>query len=99
MKKKVPCRTSPCKNCPFKKDTVRGWLGEEKMTEILQADSFVCHKNHGLQCAGFMLIQGDDSAFVQVAKRYKIDLKLRGREKVFDTKQDCILHHSNNETK
>jgi hypothetical protein len=41
---KLPIIQTPCKDCPFRKDSLKGWLGSEQMTEILEADSFVCHK-------------------------------------------------------
>lgn len=90
---KLPYCKKPCSNCPFKKDTLEGWLGEDRMTEILKAKSFVCHKNTDLQCAGFMLIKGDESEFVTTAKMFGIDLNLKGKEKVFNSKQDCINYH------
>lgn len=90
----IPCMKSPCKNCPFKRDTLKGWLGKKRMTEILNSDSFVCHKNTSKQCAGHMLIKGDENSFVAFAKLIAVDLGVRGRELVFDSKQDCIDHHT-----
>lgn len=71
-----------------------GWLGRERMSEILAADSFVCHKNNDMQCAGHMLINGHDNAFVRLANRLSIPLDLVGREQVFESKEACIEHHS-----
>ncbi len=65
------------------------------MAEILEADTFVCHKNTKLQCAGHMLIKGQANGFVRLAGRLNIDLPLSGRELVFDTEDDCIKHHNN----
>lgn len=93
----LPNMPSPCGNCPFRKDCTKGWLGRERMEEILAADSFTCHKTtdaqNRLQCAGHMLIKGNANAFVELAQRLRIDLKLIGRELVFDTEQECIDHH------
>lgn len=92
---------TPCKNCPFRKDSLKGWLGSKRMTEILEADSFVCHKTtksilkNRKQCAGFMIIKKDESAAVQLSEILKIDLELKGKELVFETKQECINHHKN----
>jgi len=96
MKKdiKLPNVKKPCKDCPFRKDTLKGWLGERRMKEILNQESFVCHKNHKLQCAGHMLIRGEKNGFVQLANRLEHKLILSGRELVFDTEQECIDHHS-----
>lgn len=93
MKPKLPYIKSPCKDCPFRKDSVQGWLGEKRMTEILESQSFVCHKKTSSQCAGHMIIKKDDNGFVSLAKRCGIDLELKGQELVFDTEQDCINHH------
>ena len=92
---KIPCMTHPCKACPFRKDTLKGWLGEKRMTEILDTDTFPCHKTKGdrKQCAGHMLLKGDDNAFVRVAKAHELDLGLTGRELIFDNEQDCLNHH------
>lgn len=101
---KLPIMQTPCNNCPFRKDSLKGWLGSERMTEILESDSFVCHKTtskdkpdsdnkHRKQCAGFMIIQKDRSTAVRIAKVLKIDLELKGQDLIFENKQDCINHH------
>ncbi|MEY8205005.1 MAG: DUF6283 family protein [Bermanella sp.] len=89
----LPNMKKPCKDCPFKKSTIKGWLGKERMTEILKADSFVCHKKTDFQCAGHMLIKGRDNAVVRLAMALQEDLKLSGREEVFDRQSECIKHH------
>ena len=72
---KTPIVKKPCKDCPFRKDTLKGWLGEDRMTEFLNADSFICHKTTGgtlrdrKQCAGHMLMKGHENAFVRHAAR------------------------------
>lgn len=91
---RLPNVKKPCKDCPFRKDTLKGWLGAERMTEILQCDSFVCHKKTDLQCAGHMLIKGDENAFVRLANTLGIELQLTGKELVFETTEECIKHHS-----
>lgn len=95
---KIPALTSPCKDCPFRIDCTKGWLGEKRMTEIIESESFTCHKTTNYkdgrkQCAGFMLIKDGKSAFEQLAKTLKEELNLSGRELIFDTEQDCINHH------
>ncbi|MDX5979558.1 DUF6283 family protein [Vreelandella alkaliphila] len=90
---RLPHIKKPCRDCPFRKDSMEGWLGGERMTEIIAADSFVCHKKRDHQCAGHMLLKGSDSAFVSLAKRMGIPLLLTGRPLVFDSEADCIKHH------
>ncbi len=48
-----------------------------------------------MQCAGHMLINGNDNAFVRVAAMLDIALDLSGQEQVFASKRDCIEHHKN----
>ena len=97
---KLPNCKRPCKKCPFRKDSLRGWLGRERMTEILSAPTFVCHETtqtgntaDRLQCAGHMLIKGGENEFVRLAQALKIDLQLSGRELIFDNTKQCIEHH------
>ncbi|MBP7662271.1 MAG: hypothetical protein KA770_00180 [Shewanella sp.] len=89
----LPNVKKPCAQCPFRKDTLKGWLGGERMSEILAQDSFVCHKKQHLQCAGHMLINGNDNGFVRLANRLGIELDLSGKEMVFETLEDCVSHH------
>lgn len=83
----------PCQDCPFRKDTLKGWLGAERMAEIVAADSFVCHKKTDMQCAGHMLMNGQNNAFVRLATRLRIPLNLGGSDKVFASATACIEHH------
>jgi hypothetical protein len=48
------------------------------MAEILAADSFVCHKKTDVQCAGHMLNNDQDNAFVPLAGRLRIPFILTG---------------------
>lgn len=90
----LPNCKKPCANCPFRKDAPEGWLGSERMAEILDQGSFVCHKKQHLQCAGHMLINGENNQFVRLAKRLNIPLDLSGRELIFDTRAQCVEHHN-----
>lgn len=90
---KLPHIKQPCRDCPFRKDTLNGWLGAERMTEILATDSFVCHKKTDMQCAGHMLMNGPDNAFVRLAGNWGIPLNLTGADLVFASHTECINHH------
>lgn len=90
---RLPNVKQPCRDCPFRKDSLKGWLGKERMTEILEARSFVCHKNNELQCAGHMLIKGQENDFVRLADRLRLPTGLNGREQVFESPSECITHH------
>lgn len=93
--RKLPHIKKPCADCPFRKDSLEGWLGEQAMSDILAAKSFVCHKKTDSQCAGHMLIKGQENAFVMAADLLNIQLDLSGKELVFDSKAECIAHHGN----
>lgn len=102
---KLPNCKTPCNACPFRKDTRKGWLGSQRMTEILEADTFVCHKSvdysiedadedrNRLQCAGHMIIKGEENTFVRTANIMGIETELKGADLVFDSKEECITHH------
>ncbi|GAA5141227.1 DUF6283 family protein [Thalassotalea piscium] len=90
----LPNIKRPCSDCPFRKDSLKGWLGEQRMTEILDHRAFVCHKKTDKQCAGHMLINGHNNDFVRLANNLGIELELSGKELVFETKKECISHHS-----
>ena len=100
MTSKLPHCVRPCKHCPFRKDALEAWLGKKRITQILNARLFVCHETIGkppknrLQCAGHMIIRGEQNHFVRLAVRLGIPLNLQGQELVFETKEKCIDHHS-----
>ena len=48
------------------------------------------------QCAGFLLLKGNEAQTVEIVNLLKIDLNLQGRNLVFDTKEDFIEHHDYN---
>lgn len=96
---KLPNCKKPCSNCPFRKDSLKGWLGEKRIKEILEADTFVCHKTtkgtakDRLQCAGHMLLVKEQNSFYRLAARMGIDLGLSGSELIFPDKESCIKRH------
>lgn len=90
---RLPYVKQPCKDCPFRKDSLKGWLGKERMADIIKAESFVCHKNNELQCAGHMILNQEDNIFVKTTKACRLSLSLKNKELIFDNKEDCIEHH------
>lgn len=89
----LPNVKKPCKDCPFRKDSLNGWLGKDRMTSILDSGSFVCNKKTHLQCAGHMLISGQKNDFVRLASRLGVDIELSGEELIFESREACIEHH------
>ena len=74
----------PCKNCPFRKDSLKGWLGRERALEISNAvlienKTFQCHETIGLKhkshCAGALIlykygkIAPHTNSLIQIAER------------------------------
>lgn len=54
--------TKPCKNCPFRTDSLEGWLGNNRASEIsnsltVEDKTFPCHKTVDYDS------QDDDEAF------------------------------------
>lgn len=93
--KNIPYQKAPCADCPFRKDTLKGWLGKERMTEICQADSFVCHKRNDLQCAGHMTLLKTDNMFVRLMAVLGMQPIIKNQESIFESVEDCIAHHDN----
>jgi hypothetical protein len=87
---------SPCAGeilCPFRKDCLKSLLGKERAIEIVESDSFVCHKNNDRQCAGHMLVS-QSNVMVRVANAMGVDMKLDQDVDVFDSEQEFVEHHS-----
>ncbi|GAB4042646.1 DUF6283 family protein [Spirosoma litoris] len=99
----------PCNNCPFRKDSLEGWLGEYRARQIAQSatsdNNFYCHKT---------LIR-DDEGDTQIGINSQIcagsvllhqkegrpncyyrfiDKEYSGSELIFDSANDFIEHHS-----
>jgi len=70
-------------------------IGQERMTETLDANSSVCHKKTELQYAGHMFINENNNDFVQLANRLGIKMKLTGRELALDNQINCTSQHKN----
>lgn len=93
----LPCTKKPCLDCPFRKDTERGWL-KLRIDKILESESFTCHKTEDpnrLQCAGHLILKKEENVFYRTAKRMGISIELKGHELIFDTKESCAKHHKN----
>lgn len=89
--------SAPCAGCPMRKDTLKGWLGFDRMTEIMNQRSFVCHKNKTRQCAGHMIIRRDENDFYQLAVRLSLmnpDQLKNNKGIIFESPADCIAHHA-----
>lgn len=87
----------PCADCPFTIRDVKVFSKERAM-HVLSADSFVCHKTIGKgqekrQCAGHMIIKGNENSFVAVAEQLGIELELCTQSDAF-SKEEFINYYS-----
>ncbi len=78
-------RTAPCKNCPFRSDCTKGWLGTERMQSIVDNTifgnrPFVCHETSSLPdpkqqfCAGKLILESRVNAGGNLHTRLGMDL-------------------------
>lgn len=57
------CKTSPCNNCPYRKDAPLQHWAKEEFENLIQKDSeqigsvFACHKKDGHVCVGWLMDQ------------------------------------------
>lgn len=96
MKNQLPYVKQACSNCPFRKSSVKGWLGEDRMKEIVEAESFVCHKTIGpkqKQCAGHIAVS-ERNIFSRLALSIGIDIASGiNKEPLFEDGEAAINHH------
>lgn len=102
--------TTPCPDCPFTRDCLRGWLGEKRMRQIMESLSddhqlFPCHlttrraKENWSACAGALIFQerhNSRAVTTRIAMAFKSfdPRQLRGRGRVFRTALAAIKHHA-----
>ncbi len=66
--------TSPCANCPYRKDAPLAHWAQEEFEKVLNAETemmgavFMCHKQNGSACIGFVMNQ-DERDFPSIALR------------------------------
>lgn len=86
--------TTPCKDCPWRKVSMKGWLGSkhtpEEWTQAAHGESRIeCHI-HKAQCAGAAIYRAN----VCKAPRDPKMLVLKpDRTAVFSSPRDFITHH------
>ena len=101
---------SPCNLCPFRKDSLKGWLGKEKATriatEVLERDqSFPCHKTVDYsQGIGGQVTDKTQICAGSILLHEKegrpnyiyrfLDADVTGSELIVDSKNDFISLHS-----
>lgn len=87
--------TSPCHDCPWRRQALRGWTGSQDTPEdwvaIAMGEVQVeCHRRHEHQCAGISIFRAN----VFKSPRYKQILVLTPNATVvFKTAAEFIAHH------
>lgn len=87
--------TSPCHDCPMRRDAIKGWLGGNTPQEFLaychSDEAYPCHTSIGPGCAGMAIYRAN------VGKRPRDPKALRlpaDRERVFATPMEFLEHHT-----
>jgi len=87
--------TSPCHDCPWRRNSIAGWLGSEQTPEDWIASAHgetqvECHIHHPAQCAGVSIYRANMCKM----PRFPQILRLKAdRENVFATPFEFIEHH------
>jgi len=90
---RLPYMKRPCSNCPFRKYTLKGWLGKSRIEEIIKAESFTCHKtNKKMQCAGHMIMMKEDNEFYRLMKAMNLSIELKGEDEIMTPEQTIKRH-------
>ncbi len=87
----------PCGDCPFRRVSAPGWLGEYEPQDLLEYAhgevKYDCHTKTGSQCAGMAIYRGN----MCKSPRDKSILALpANRSVVFSTPKEFINHHERN---
>lgn len=100
---------SPCADCPFRVDNTKVILPEKRAKQIaeygLKDKTFPCHKiRKNTQCAGSMILTDKVAGFgSNYLYRFAAGLglvnpdNLTGYEKVFNSVQEMVAHHREND--
>lgn len=85
--------TSPCSDCPMRRDSLNGWLGgstPEQYVQLAHSDERVdCHVHAGSRCAGMAIYRRN------VCKWQPPEDKLpQDKETVFARPEEFVEHHN-----
>lgn len=86
---------SPCCDCPFRRDSLPGWLGgstPEQFVRHAHADlPYPCHTKIGPQCAGMAIYRANICKSPRDPKAFRLPAD---KVKVFSWPTEFINHHS-----
>jgi hypothetical protein len=85
----------PCATCIFRKENDAVIL-HQIAVDISNNNTHTCHNTHGKkrkQCAGHMLVAGNENLFVRCAIAFKDPVQVTGKELVFEDMDEFVNHH------
>jgi hypothetical protein len=86
--------TKPCGDCPWRRDSLAGWLGTDTPEEWLQnvhgEARIECHTKIGAQCAGAAIYRANVCKLVRDPEALKLPAD---RTRVFARPSEFIEHH------
>ncbi len=86
--------TKPCSDCPWRRDSLEGWLGGlttgEWLNEAHGEGSISCHTLQGAQCAGSAIYRANVCKLPRLAAALRLP---PDREHVFANRFEFIEHH------
>lgn len=85
---------TPCSDCPFRRDSLAGWLGGETpefFMSLAQSEAtYDCHTKIGPQCAGLAVFRAN---ICKTPRNPQALLLKRDTEKVFSWPAEFLKHH------
>jgi hypothetical protein len=96
------CKTSPCKNCPYRKDAPLRYWSIEEFIDLLEKEGdymgsvYACHKKDETVCTGWLMNQ-DKRGFPSIALRLSLSRNkvtrefldsLKCKSEMFDTVEE-----------
>lgn len=92
----APCQhTTPCHDCPWRRDSLPGWLGGasvEEWTGAARGDEMIqCHVIRNQQCAGAAIFRKN---IAKLPRDQDCLMLPADREKVFASPGQFTEHHS-----
>lgn len=86
--------TTPCSDCPWRRDSLNGWLGghtAEEFVDIARSDfPYPCHTIKNQQCAGMAIYRRNTLK----APRPPAIMLEKDKETVFATPMEFTAHHT-----
>ena len=89
--------TSACSDCPLRRDSLAGWLGEstpEQYARLCHSDEVVeCHVHAGSRCAGLAIYRRNTCKSQPEEHRLPAD-----RVTIFSNVMEFLAHHERSST-